>query len=61
MLILERRIGEKIIIGDNEVIVTLLRSDRGRAKIGISAPEDVPVHREEVYKKILKSNEEFNQ
>ena len=52
MLILTRRIGEAVIIGD-DVKVTLLSVGRGaQVRIGISAPREVPVHREEVYRRV---------
>lgn len=48
MLILSRRQGESIKIGD-EVTVTILQARGGQVKIGINAPREVAVHREEVY------------
>lgn len=48
MLILTRRIGETLMVGDN-VSVTVLRVNGNQVKIGIEAPSDVAVHREEVY------------
>ncbi len=53
MLILARRIGEKIYLGD-EVTVTVLGVKGAQVRIGIDAPEDIPVHREEIYKRIKK-------
>ena len=51
MLVLTRRGGESVRIGD-DITVTVLE-DRGRqVRIGIHAPNDVPVHREEVYERI---------
>jgi carbon storage regulator len=54
MLILERRPGETIVIGDN-IRVKLLPGARGNVRIGIEAPAHVPVHREEIYERIRKS------
>jgi len=51
MLILTRRIGETLMIGD-EVTITVLRTKGTLARIGISAPRDIAVHREEVYARI---------
>jgi carbon storage regulator len=51
MLILTRKIGEKIIIGE-DVVVTVLSVKGYQVKIGIAAPRSVPVYREEVYEKI---------
>jgi carbon storage regulator len=59
MLVLTRRIGEKIIIGD-DITITLLGFNFNQARIGIEAPRDKAVHREEIYLKIKEEEEETN-
>ena len=51
MLILTRRFGESLMIGDS-VKVTVLGVKRGQVSIGINAPQEISVHREEVYERI---------
>ncbi len=51
MLILTRRIGESVYIGD-EVRLTVLGVRGTQVRLGINAPKDIPVHREEIYYKI---------
>ncbi len=56
MLILTRRVGEVLNIGDN-VEVTVLGIKGNQVRIGIKAPDDVPVHRAEIYERIKKEKE----
>jgi len=47
MLVLSRKLGEKIVINGN-IVITLVKIDRNQVRIGIEAPKDVPVYREEI-------------
>lgn len=51
MLILTRRVGETLVIGD-DVSITVLGVKGNQVRIGIKAPKDVSVHREEIYERI---------
>jgi carbon storage regulator len=55
MLILSRKVGEKIRIGDN-IEISLLEVKGRQARIGISAPQGLPIHREEVFQRIQEEN-----
>ena len=58
MLILTRRIGESLIIGDDIKVTVLSDSDQSyQVKLGIDAPREVSVHREEVYDRIQREKE----
>ena len=58
MLILTRKVGEAIIIGDDVEVVVLGINEYGQAKLGINAPRSVSVHRQEIHKKIKESGDE---
>ncbi|MBY0461044.1 MAG: carbon storage regulator [Gemmataceae bacterium] len=47
MLVLSRKLGEKIFIGDN-ICITVVDIDRGKIRLGIEAPRDVPIYRQEL-------------
>jgi carbon storage regulator len=51
MLILTRRVGETLMIG-NDITVTVLGVKGNQVRVGIGAPKDVPVHREEIFERI---------
>ncbi|MDR2212792.1 MAG: carbon storage regulator CsrA [Pseudomonadales bacterium] len=53
MLILTRRVGETLMVGDN-VTVTVLGVKGNQVRIGVNAPKDIAVHREEIYDRIRK-------
>jgi carbon storage regulator len=52
MLILERKPGESLIIGDNLVDIRILSIRGNQVRIGIAAPREISVHREEIYNRI---------
>jgi len=58
MLILSRKTGEKLMIGD-DVELTILGIKGNQVRVGVSAPKDVPVHREEVYLRIQNEKQDL--
>ena len=57
MLILTRMVGESLMVGD-EVTVTVLGVKGNQVRIGVNAPKEVAVHREEIYQRIQKEKDE---
>ncbi|MGB0204141.1 MAG: carbon storage regulator CsrA [Neptuniibacter sp.] len=57
MLILTRRVGETLMVGD-DVTVTVLGVKGNQVRIGVNAPKDVSVHREEIYQRIQREKAE---
>ena len=60
MLVLSRRVGEKIIIND-QITVTVLGIKGKQVRIGFEAPADVGIHRSEVYEKILQDRQDADE
>lgn len=57
MLVLSRKINESVVI-DGQITVKVVKIDGDHVRLGIQAPMDVPVHRQEVYEEIQRSNRE---
>lgn len=55
MLVLTRKSGERLMIGD-DVMITVLDVGRGQVRLGIKAPEGLRVYREEIYVKVIEEN-----
>jgi carbon storage regulator len=59
MLILTRRVGETLMVGD-DITVTVLGVKGNQVRIGVNAPRDVAVHREEIYDRIKSEQDQKN-
>ena len=59
MLILTRRVGETVVIGD-DVTVTVLGVRGNQVRLGVNAPKDIAVHREEIYQRIQNEKDSSN-
>tara|TARA_R110002094_G_scaffold43283_3_gene55456 strand:- start:6377 stop:6577 length:201 start_codon:yes stop_codon:yes gene_type:complete len=57
MLILTRRVGESLMVGD-DITITVLGVKGNQVRIGVNAPKDVAVHREEIYNRIQEGDVE---
>lgn len=58
MLLLTRRIGESVIIGE-DIYVTVLSIKGSQVRLGVNAPKEIPVHREEIKKRIDEQSKQF--
>lgn len=52
MLVLSRKIGERILLPDQALTITIVAVEGNRVRLGISAPADVPVYREEIWHRV---------
>jgi carbon storage regulator len=57
MLVLSRKVGESVII-DGRIVVKIVRLDGDSVRVGIEAPAEVPIHRQEIYDEIQRTNQE---
>lgn len=60
MLVLSRNVGERIMVGE-DIVITLIRAEHGKAKIGVEAPAGITIDREEVYQQKLARAQEGEQ
>ncbi len=60
MLVLTRKVGEGIVVGD-DVTLTILENKDGKVRVGIAAPQEKKIYRQEVYERICRENKEASQ
>jgi len=58
MLVLSRKVGERIVIGSN-IVVTVIEVRGDRIKLGFVAPDEVPIHREEVSRRVAERERQW--
>lgn len=58
MLVLSRKVGERLVVPHMELAITVLAMEGGKVRLGISAPEDVAVYREEVWQRVCRDAHE---
>ena len=58
MLALDMKAGGRIIMGDNLITIEIISTDRGRVRVGIDAPKEMSVHREEIFNKIKRGEKD---
>ncbi len=58
MLILTRKVGESIAIGDGSITISVMEVKGRQVRLGISAPPHTPIHRQEIFLKIKEANEQ---
>ena len=59
MLVLSRKVGEKVVLPECEVTITVLKMAGNKVQLGISAPDGLAVHREEIWRRIAERFAEF--
>lgn len=57
MLILTRRVGESVVIGNDEITITVLGVKGNQVRVGITAPKNIMVNREEIYERIKREQQ----
>jgi carbon storage regulator len=57
MLVLSRKVGERLVVPDLGVTLTVLSVERGRVRLGIVAPAQMPVHRDEVWRRLRQAQD----